>query len=42
MATQREEDTAAYVNKHKIAELLDNLTSMLFYYRPGWCPVAAR
>ncbi|XP_030587267.1 EF-hand calcium-binding domain-containing protein 10 [Archocentrus centrarchus] len=34
MATQREEDAAVYLEKHKIIELMDNLTSMLFFYRP--------
>ncbi len=35
MATQREEDAADYLKEHKIMELMDNLTSMLFFYRPG-------
>uniref|UniRef100_A0A8C3APD3 Si:dkey-42p14.3 n=1 Tax=Cyclopterus lumpus TaxID=8103 RepID=A0A8C3APD3_CYCLU len=35
MATQREQDAADYLKKHKIPELLENLTSMLFFYRPG-------
>ncbi|XP_023256119.1 EF-hand calcium-binding domain-containing protein 10-like [Seriola lalandi dorsalis] len=34
MAEQREEDAADYLKKHKIIELMDNLTSMLFFYRP--------
>ncbi|KAK2842638.1 hypothetical protein Q5P01_012838 [Channa striata] len=34
MATQREEDAAEYLRKHKIIELVDNLTSMLLFYRP--------
>ncbi|KAM7002793.1 EF-hand calcium-binding domain-containing protein 10 [Tautogolabrus adspersus] len=34
MATQREKDAADYLHKHKITELLDNLTSMLFFHRP--------
>ncbi|XP_045893755.1 sorting and assembly machinery component 50 homolog A isoform X3 [Micropterus dolomieu] len=34
MATQRENDAADYLKKHKIIELMDNLTSMLFFYRP--------
>ncbi|XP_068579744.1 LOW QUALITY PROTEIN: EF-hand calcium-binding domain-containing protein 10 [Cebidichthys violaceus] len=34
MATQREQDAADYLKKHKIAELMENLTSMLFFYRP--------
>ncbi|KAG8012331.1 Sorting and assembly machinery component 50-like protein A, partial [Nibea albiflora] len=34
MATQREQDAADYLKKHKIIELMDNLTSMLFFYRP--------
>lgn len=35
MATQREQDAAEYLKKHKVIELMDNLTSMLFFYRPG-------
>ncbi|XP_042352523.1 EF-hand calcium-binding domain-containing protein 10 isoform X1 [Plectropomus leopardus] len=34
MATQREKDAADYLKKHKIMELMDNLISMLFFYRP--------
>ncbi|KAK9516336.1 hypothetical protein VZT92_024273 [Zoarces viviparus] len=34
MATQREQDAADYLKKHKIPELVENLTSMLFFYRP--------
>ncbi|XP_039989235.1 EF-hand calcium-binding domain-containing protein 10 [Xiphias gladius] len=34
MATQREEDAADYLKKHKIIELMDYLTSMLFFHRP--------
>uniref|UniRef100_I3KES0 Si:dkey-42p14.3 n=2 Tax=Oreochromis TaxID=8139 RepID=I3KES0_ORENI len=34
MATRREEDAAVYLEKHKLIELMDNLTSMLFFYRP--------
>ncbi|XP_030621210.1 EF-hand calcium-binding domain-containing protein 10 [Chanos chanos] len=34
MATPREQEAAAYLEKHKIPELMDNLTSMLFFYRP--------
>ncbi|XP_010752132.2 EF-hand calcium-binding domain-containing protein 10 [Larimichthys crocea] len=34
MATQREKDAADYLKKHKIIELMDNLTGMLFFYRP--------
>ncbi|CAG5957696.1 EF-hand calcium-binding domain-containing protein 10 [Menidia menidia] len=34
MATQTEKDAADYVEKHKIVELMENLTSMLFYHRP--------
>ncbi|XP_037623708.1 EF-hand calcium-binding domain-containing protein 10 [Sebastes umbrosus] len=34
MATQKEQDAADYLKKHKIIELMDNLTSMLFFYRP--------
>ena len=35
MATQRERDAADYLKKHRIMELMDNLTSMLFFHRPG-------
>ncbi|XP_069551211.1 EF-hand calcium-binding domain-containing protein 10 [Brachyistius frenatus] len=34
MATQREQDAADYAKTHKIFELMDNLTSMLFFHRP--------
>ncbi|KAF3706208.1 EF-hand calcium-binding domain-containing protein 10 [Channa argus] len=34
MATEREEDAADYLKRHRIIELMDNLTSMLFFYRP--------
>ncbi|KAK5866957.1 hypothetical protein PBY51_011486 [Eleginops maclovinus] len=34
MATQREEDAAEYLKKHRIIELLDNLSCMLFFHRP--------
>ncbi|XP_078112720.1 EF-hand calcium-binding domain-containing protein 10 [Sander vitreus] len=34
MATQREKDAADYLEKHKMFELMENLTSMLFFYRP--------
>uniref|UniRef100_A0A3Q4MW13 Si:dkey-42p14.3 n=1 Tax=Neolamprologus brichardi TaxID=32507 RepID=A0A3Q4MW13_NEOBR len=34
MAARREEDAAVYLEKHKLIELMDNLTSMLFFYRP--------
>ncbi|XP_054898590.1 EF-hand calcium-binding domain-containing protein 10 [Poeciliopsis prolifica] len=34
MATQREQDAAEYLKKHKIVELMDNMTSMLLFYRP--------
>ncbi|XP_029290276.1 EF-hand calcium-binding domain-containing protein 10 [Cottoperca gobio] len=34
MATQREKDAADYLKKHRIIELMDNLSSMLFFYRP--------
>ncbi|XP_023125022.2 EF-hand calcium-binding domain-containing protein 10 [Amphiprion ocellaris] len=33
MAT-REQQAADYLEKHKIRELMENLISMLFYYRP--------
>ncbi|XP_059191341.1 EF-hand calcium-binding domain-containing protein 10 [Centropristis striata] len=34
METQREKDAADYLRKHQILELMDNLTSMLFFHRP--------
>ncbi|KAL7867907.1 hypothetical protein SRHO_G00092910 [Serrasalmus rhombeus] len=34
MSTPREEETAEYLRNHKIVELMNNLTSMLFFYRP--------
>ncbi|XP_055790728.1 EF-hand calcium-binding domain-containing protein 10 [Salvelinus fontinalis] len=34
MATPREQEAADYLRKHKIIELMDNLTSMLFFHRP--------
>ncbi|XP_041652253.1 EF-hand calcium-binding domain-containing protein 10 [Cheilinus undulatus] len=34
MATQGEKDAADYLQKHKLMELLENVTSMLFFYRP--------
>ncbi|KAM4734280.1 EF-hand calcium-binding domain-containing protein 10 [Anableps anableps] len=34
MATQREKDAVEYLKKHKIFELMNNLTSMLLFYRP--------
>ncbi|KAI5627050.1 EF-hand calcium-binding domain-containing protein 10 isoform X3 [Silurus asotus] len=34
MSTPREEEAAHYLENHKILELMNNLTSMLFYYRP--------
>ncbi|XP_033880556.2 EF-hand calcium-binding domain-containing protein 10 [Acipenser ruthenus] len=34
MATSRELDANNYLEKHKILELMDNLTSMLFFHRP--------
>lgn len=35
MATQRERDAADYLQEHRIMELLENLSSMMFFYRPG-------
>ncbi|XP_070687611.1 EF-hand calcium-binding domain-containing protein 10 [Pempheris klunzingeri] len=34
MAAQREGDAADYLKKHKIIELMENLSGLLFYYRP--------
>lgn len=38
MATQREKDAAEYLQKHRIMELLENLSSLMFYHRPGSDP----
>lgn len=38
MATQREKDAAEYLQKHRIMELLENLNSLMFFYRPGSDP----
>lgn len=35
MATQREKEAADYLEKHRIMELLENLSGLLFFYRPG-------
>ncbi|MGH0150375.1 UNVERIFIED_CONTAM: hypothetical protein FKN15_020497 [Acipenser sinensis] len=35
MATSRELEAKNYLEKHKILELMDNLTSMLFFHRPA-------
>lgn len=35
MATQREKDAAGYLKKHRVMELMDNLSGLLFFYRPG-------
>ncbi|XP_063052156.1 EF-hand calcium-binding domain-containing protein 10 [Engraulis encrasicolus] len=34
MTSTKEEDAAEYLQKHKISDLMDNLTSMLFFHRP--------
>ncbi|KAL4659411.1 EF-hand calcium-binding domain-containing protein 10-like [Arapaima gigas] len=34
MATPREREAADYLEEHKIAELMHNLTSLLFFHRP--------
>uniref|UniRef100_A0A3Q2YLR9 EF-hand calcium-binding domain-containing protein 10-like n=1 Tax=Hippocampus comes TaxID=109280 RepID=A0A3Q2YLR9_HIPCM len=34
MPTEREKEASAYLEKHKIFDLMKNLTSMLFFYRP--------
>ncbi|XP_003967288.2 EF-hand calcium-binding domain-containing protein 10 [Takifugu rubripes] len=34
MATPREKDATDYLQKHRIMELLENLNSLLFFYRP--------
>ncbi|XP_067236475.1 EF-hand calcium-binding domain-containing protein 10 isoform X2 [Chanodichthys erythropterus] len=34
MSSQREYEAAEYLEKHKLIELMNNLTSMLFFYRP--------
>ena len=33
----RENEARDYLKKHKVLELLDNLTSQLIYHRPGEC-----
>lgn len=38
METQKEKDAAEYLQKHRIMELLENLNSLLFFYRPGSDP----
>uniref|UniRef100_A0A8C6LPY7 Uncharacterized protein n=1 Tax=Nothobranchius furzeri TaxID=105023 RepID=A0A8C6LPY7_NOTFU len=35
MASQRERDATDYLEKHKILELVENLTSMLLFHKPG-------
>ncbi|XP_060765203.1 EF-hand calcium-binding domain-containing protein 10 [Neoarius graeffei] len=34
MSTPREQEASKYLENHKILELMNNLTSMLIYYRP--------
>lgn len=34
MSSPREREAAEYIKKHEIVDLMDNLTSMLFFYRP--------
>uniref|UniRef100_A0A671SZW2 Si:dkey-42p14.6 n=1 Tax=Sinocyclocheilus anshuiensis TaxID=1608454 RepID=A0A671SZW2_9TELE len=34
MSSPRELEAAEYLEKHQIIEFMDNLTSMLFFYRP--------
>uniref|UniRef100_A0A1A8JHJ7 EF-hand calcium binding domain 10 n=1 Tax=Nothobranchius kuhntae TaxID=321403 RepID=A0A1A8JHJ7_NOTKU len=34
MASQRERDATDYLEKHKILELVENLTSMLLFHKP--------
>ncbi|XP_035013639.1 EF-hand calcium-binding domain-containing protein 10 [Hippoglossus stenolepis] len=34
MATEKERDAAEYLKRHRIMELLENLSSLLFFYRP--------
>ncbi|KAG7281869.1 hypothetical protein CRUP_031118 [Coryphaenoides rupestris] len=34
MATPRAEEAAVYLEKHKIVELMNNMTSSLFFHRP--------
>lgn len=38
METQKEKDAAEYLQKHRIMDLLENLNSLLFFYRPGSDP----
>ncbi|KAK1789833.1 hypothetical protein P4O66_015709 [Electrophorus voltai] len=35
MTTPREKEAVKYLEEHKIGEMMDNLISMLFFYRPG-------
>uniref|UniRef100_A0A673A8B5 Uncharacterized protein n=1 Tax=Sphaeramia orbicularis TaxID=375764 RepID=A0A673A8B5_9TELE len=35
MAASREEEAADYLKKHRIMELVENLSSLLLFYRPG-------
>ncbi|XP_068595900.1 EF-hand calcium-binding domain-containing protein 10 [Brachionichthys hirsutus] len=34
MATPREKDAADYLKKHKVVELMDNLSGLLLFHRP--------
>ncbi|XP_075994163.1 EF-hand calcium-binding domain-containing protein 10 [Genypterus blacodes] len=34
MATPREKEAADYLQRHRVFELMENLTSLLFYHRP--------
>ena len=35
MTSPKEVEATEYLKKHKILELMDNLTSMVFFHRPG-------
>lgn len=35
METPGEREASEYLKNHKIVELMNNLTSMLLFYRPG-------
>lgn len=34
----RDGDAREYLEKHRIVELLNNMTSQLIFHRPGKCP----
>lgn len=40
MATQREAEAADYLKKHRLMELLEHLSGLLFFHRPGSFPLS--